>query len=58
MQLNAVSEDSKERKESLVEQTMQRNRGKKIDYERLNISCKDGYNKGQKRQRPNRSRRD
>jgi len=31
MQLNAVSEDSKERKESLVEQTMQRNRGKKID---------------------------
>ena len=29
-QLNAVSEDSKERKESLVKQTIQRSRAKKI----------------------------
>ena len=56
MQLNAVSEDSKERKESLVKQTIQRNRAKKkIEQERLNISCKDGHNKGQKRKGPNRS---
>ena len=58
MQLNAVSEDSKERKESLVEQIMQRNRGKKNRLGKTKHFMQRWVNKGQKRKGPNRSRRD
>ena len=64
-----VPKNSKERKESLPQQSMQRNRGKQQkgkDQRSLqgnqryqgNISWKDGLEKEQKLYGPNRSRRD
>ena len=63
-----VSKNSKERKESLPQRSMQRNRGKqqngkdkrsRQENQRYqgNISCKDEHNQGQKWYGPNRSRR-
>ena len=58
-----VPKNKKEREESLLQISVEINRGKKIEWERLEISsrgnssCINGNNKGQKWYGPNRSRR-
>ena len=65
---NSKEQQEEIRKPSKVKNVKKERKKKKTEWERLeissknqgyqgNISCKDGHNKGQKQQGPNRSRR-